>query len=67
VDYSRLTALLIEAAKEQQREFQRQQAVLRAQAAAARNLKAELRATRQTLQKVKAQLATAQPALVAAR
>jgi Chaperone of endosialidase len=67
VDYSRLTALLIEATKEQQREIQHQQAVLRTQAAAIRDLKSELRATRQTLQKVKTQVAAAQPALVAAK
>jgi hypothetical protein len=53
VDYSRLTALLIEAVKQQQREI--------------RDLKSELRATRQTLQKVKAQVSAAQPALVAAK
>ena len=67
VDYSRLTALLIEATKEQQREFQQQQALLRAQAAAIRSLKSELRATRQTLEKVKAQVDATQPALVAAK
>jgi hypothetical protein len=67
VDYSRLTALLIEAIKEQQREFQHQQAVLRTQAAVIRNLKSELRATRQTLQKVKAQVTAAQPTLVATK
>ncbi len=53
VDYSRLTALLIEAVKQQQLEI--------------RDLKSELRATRQTLQKVKAQVAAAQPALVATK
>jgi hypothetical protein len=47
VDYSRLTALLIEAIKQQQREI--------------RDLKSELRATRQTLQKVQARV-TAHPA-----
>ena len=67
VEYSRLTALLIEATKEQQREIQHQQAALRTQAAAIRDLKSELRATRQTLQKVKAQVAVAQPALVATK
>jgi trimeric autotransporter adhesin len=67
VDYSRLTALLIEATKEQQREIQHQQAALRMQAAAIRDLKSELRATRQTLQKVKAQVAAAQLALVATK
>jgi hypothetical protein len=67
VDYTRLTALLIEATKEQQREIQAQQAVLETQAAAIRDLKSELRATRQSLQKVKAQRAAAQPTLVAAK
>ncbi|MGO9124804.1 MAG: tail fiber domain-containing protein [Terriglobales bacterium] len=67
VHYGRLTALLIEATKEQQREIQRQQAVLSMQAAAIRDLKSELRATRQTLQKVKAQVAAVQPRLVAAK
>ncbi len=65
VDYSRLTALLIEATKEQQREIHRQQTALRTQAAAIRDLRSELRVTRQTLQKVKAQVVAAQPALVA--
>jgi hypothetical protein len=67
VDYSRLTALLIEATKEQQLEIQHQRAVLRAQAAAIRDLKSELRATRQALQKVQARVTAAQPTLVAAR
>lgn len=58
---------MLNAIKEQQREFQHQQAVLRAQGAAIRNLKSELRATRQTLQKVKAQVAAAQPMVVAAK
>jgi hypothetical protein len=53
VDYSRLTALLIEAVKQQQQEI--------------RDLKSELRATRQTMKKVKAQAAAAQPALVAGK
>jgi hypothetical protein len=53
VDYSRLTALLIEAVKQQQREIL--------------DLKSELRATRQTLQKVKAQMTVAQPTAVAAK
>ena len=51
VDYSRLTALLIEAAKQQQREI--------------RALKSELRQTRQSLQQVKAQLAASGSTLVA--
>jgi len=53
VDYSRLTALLIEAVKQQQREI--------------RDLKSALRATRQTLQKVKAQVDATQPSLVATK
>jgi Chaperone of endosialidase len=53
VDYSRLTALLIEAVKQQQREI--------------RDLKSELRTTRQTLQEVQAQVAGTQPTLVAAK
>jgi len=81
VDYSRLTALLIEATKEQQREFRQQQAelanalrqirqqqsLLRAQSSAMRSLEAEVREARETLRKVKAQVAAAQPALVAAK
>jgi hypothetical protein len=72
VDYSRLTALLIEATKEQQtelskalREIKQQQSQLRAQSTAMKSLKAEVRETRETLRKVKAQMAAAQPALVA--
>ncbi len=53
VDYSRLTALLIEATKQQQREI--------------RALRSELRATQKTLQKVKAQVAASQPAVIAAK
>jgi hypothetical protein len=67
VDYSRLTALLIEAVKQQQREIRQQQAVLRTQASAILDLKSELRITRQTLQKVQAQVAATQPALVATK
>jgi hypothetical protein len=67
VDYSRLTALLIEAVKQQQGEIQHQQAVLRTQAAAIRDLKSELRATRQTVQKVQTRVAATQPALVLAK
>jgi hypothetical protein len=55
-----LTALLIEAMKEQQREIQSQAAVIR-------ELKSELRATRQTLEKVKAQPDSTQPTVVAAK
>jgi hypothetical protein len=53
VDYSRLTALLIEATKEQQQEIQ--------------ELRSELLSTRAALQKVQAQVAAAQPALFAAK
>jgi hypothetical protein len=67
VDYSRLTALLIEAVKQQQRQIRQQQAVLRTQASAILDLKSELRITRQTLQKVQAQVAATQPALVATK
>jgi trimeric autotransporter adhesin len=61
VDYSRLTALLIEATKEQQRELakalrqiRQQQDLLRKQAIAMESLKAEVREDRETLHKVKA-------------
>jgi len=81
VDYSRLTALLIEATKEQQKEFRQkkaelakalhqirqQQSLLRAQSSAMRSLEAEVREARETSRKVKAQVATAQPTLVAAK
>jgi len=81
VDYSRLTALLIEATKEQQQEFRHQQAelakalrqirqqqsLLRAQSSAMRSLDAEVQEARETLRKVKAQVAAAQPMLVAAK
>jgi hypothetical protein len=65
VDYARLTALLIEAIKQQQREHQRQQSLLRTQAASIRDLRSELRETRQSLQKITAQMSSTQPALVA--
>jgi hypothetical protein len=81
VDYSRLTALLIEATKEQQREIQREQAdlakalrqirqqqnLLRSQGSAVRSLQAEVREARESLRKVKEQVAAAQPGLVAAK
>ncbi|MGO9270031.1 MAG: hypothetical protein ACLQOO_07235 [Terriglobia bacterium] len=67
VDYSRLTAVLIEAVKQQQPEIKQQQAMLRAQAASIHELKAQVRATRQSLQQVKAQLAASQPTLAAAK
>jgi hypothetical protein len=73
VDYTRLTALLIEATKEQQREIQQERAAneeqrreIQSQAAVIRELKSDLRATRQTLEKVKAQLDSNQPTVVAA-
>ncbi len=81
VDYGRLTALLIEATKEQQREFRQQgvelakalhqirqqQSLLRAQASVMRSLETQVREDHETLRKVKAQVATAQPRLVAAK
>jgi septal ring factor EnvC (AmiA/AmiB activator) len=81
VDYSRLTALLIEATKQQQGEIRREQAelakalrqikqqqsLLATQASEMRSLKAEVRETRETLRKVKSQVDAAQPALVAAK
>jgi len=67
VDYSRLTALLIEAVKQQQRQIRTQQALMQAQSAALRNLKSELRQTRLSLQKVNAQLETVRPTLLASQ
>jgi hypothetical protein len=81
VDYSRLTALLIEATKEQQRQFRQEQAVLakalrqikrqqsqlRAQNAALRTLQSEVRETRESLRKVKAQVAASELTVVAAK
>jgi hypothetical protein len=81
VDYSRLTALLIEATKEQQRELRQeqtelakalrqikqQQSLLRTQASAMQSLVAEVRKTRETLRKAKEPVAAAQPALVATK
>jgi Chaperone of endosialidase len=81
VDYSRLTALLIEATKEQQTAFCKQQAelakalrqirqqqnLLRAQGAVVRSLQAEVRETRDSLRMVKVQVGAAQPTLVAAK
>ena len=48
-------------------QVKQQQSLLRAQSAAMRSLAAEVRETRETLQKVKAQVVAAQPALVAAK
>jgi hypothetical protein len=63
VDYSRLTALLIEAAKEQQRNLRQQQTELSKALSQIRSLKAEVRQTREALRKVKAPVAATQPAL----
>jgi hypothetical protein len=60
VDYARLTALLIEATKQQQREIRQQRNALRTQSAAIRELQADLRATRQSLQKVQSQVEAGQ-------
>ena len=72
---------MLNAIKEQQGEFQQQQAdltkallqirqqqrLLRAQSSAMQSLKAEVRGARETLRKVKAQVSAAQPTLVAAK
>jgi trimeric autotransporter adhesin len=65
VDYSRLTALLIEAVKQQQREIQREKSLLRRQATAIHDLKSELQETRQSVEKIKAQAGAKKPTLVA--
>ncbi|HUA14284.1 MAG TPA: tail fiber domain-containing protein [Verrucomicrobiae bacterium] len=65
VDYSRLTALLIEATKEQQQQIRQQNAMLRAQAAAIRSLRSELRETRQSVQSIKAQIGAPQATFIA--
>ncbi len=81
VDYSRLTALLIEATKQQQKQFRQQQIELakalrqikqqqnqlRAQSSAMRSLEDEVHETRETLRKVNGQLAASQLAVVAAK
>jgi hypothetical protein len=81
VDYSRLTAMLIEATKEQQDEFRqqraemakaldqikRQQTLLRVQTSAIRSLEAQVHETRETLRKVKEQLAASRLTVVAAK
>jgi hypothetical protein len=58
---------MLNAIKEQQREIKKQQSLLRTQSAAMRSLQAEVRETRESLRKVKAQVAAAQPMLVAAK
>jgi hypothetical protein len=67
VDYSRLTALLIEAIKQQQLEIQQQKITLRTQAAAIRGLKSDLQATLQTLRNVGAKVAASRLDEVAAK
>jgi hypothetical protein len=58
---------MLNAIKEQQREIKRQQSLLRAQSAAMKSLQAEVCETRESLRKVKAQIADAPPKLVAAK
>jgi hypothetical protein len=58
---------MLNAIKEQQREIKLQQNLLRAQNAAMRGLQAEVRETRESLRRVKAQIAVAQPALIATK
>jgi hypothetical protein len=77
VDYTRLTALLIEATKQQQaeiasalREIKSQQTTMRKQAASIARLKAQVQAGGESLRQVKRQLASRQsdqPILVAMR
>jgi len=81
VDYGRLAALLIEATKEQQAEFRQQQAelvkalrqikqqqtLIRVQTSAMRRLEAEVHESRETLRKVKAEVAASQLTVVAGK
>jgi hypothetical protein len=81
VDYTRLTALLIEAVKTQQaqisrqtsgltravRQIQYQQTLLRKQALTMKGLEAKLHTTTESLRKVEDQINSRQPALVAAK
>jgi Chaperone of endosialidase len=81
VDYARLTALLIEAVKTQQaqigkqsselagavRQIKHQQTLMHKQASSVRALEAKVRATSENLQKVKDQITSRQPTLVAAK
>ncbi|MGA9558115.1 MAG: DNRLRE domain-containing protein [Terriglobales bacterium] len=81
VEYERLTALLIEATKEQQRQFEQQQAelakalhqikqqqsLLRAQSSSIKSLKAGVREARETVRQVKAELAHAEATMVATK
>jgi hypothetical protein len=72
VDYSRLTALLIEATKQQQRELasalrqiRQQQRQLRMQNSTIRSLQAQIREDRQSLRRAEARLSPDQPMLQA--
>ena len=81
VDYARLTALPIEALKAQQvqigkqsselaravRQIRYQQALISKQAASVRALEAKVRATTESLRKVKDQINASQPTLVAVK
>ena len=58
---------MVNAIKEQQREIELQQKLLRAQSVTMRSLEAEVRETRKTLRQVKAQAAAGQLTLVAAK
>jgi trimeric autotransporter adhesin len=58
---------MVNAIKEQQREIEQQQKLLRAQSAAMKNLAAEVRETRKTLRQVKAQAAAGQTVMVASK
>jgi len=60
VDYSRLTALLIEAVKEQQHEIKLQQRQLRMQSSTIRSLQAEIREDRKSLRQVEARTTPAE-------
>ena len=66
VDYSRLTPLLIEAVKQQQREIRQQNAMLRTQGATLKHLRAQVRTLNVKLATV-TQSAAGQPRLVAER
>ncbi len=58
---------MVNAIKEQQREIEQQQKLLRAQSAAMKSLVAEVRATRKTLREVKAQAAAGQTMMLASK
>ncbi|HEX4770541.1 MAG TPA: tail fiber domain-containing protein [Bryobacteraceae bacterium] len=67
VDYTRLTAVLIEAVKQQQHEIEEQQTMLRTQAVAMRRLTAEITSARKSLHQLKAQFTDRQSAMLASR